>query len=196
MLLYFLLAVLLRRPLELVYHSAMSANAEVQTCLKESLQGLELIKTYNIGNQLRMRLMEKHKRFLDKCYKREMLGSFGSSGSILIEQVSNLIIIFIGFEFVSNGRLSLGELMTFFMMQAIMNDSAKELLYLQQSFRNGVVAADRLNDVVGMKDESKDGLPIGTIHEIRVEDLGFYYFGGPELFQHISFSIKNKKSLR
>ncbi len=193
--LYCGLALILRKPFYLVNHAAMSANAAVQTYLKESIQGIEFIKANNIEDNVRSYLLDKHKAFVNKLYKGNILNAYSMSGVAFIEQISNLIIIFIGFEFVHLDLISLGELMTFFMLVSLLTESAKQLTSMQQGFQSGLVAIERLNDVNYMKEEQSGEVGLKQIQEIRAEGIGFSYPGYNTLFRDVSFSLSGNEKI-
>ena len=195
LILYWVLAFLLRRPLDIVYQTSMSAKAEMNTALKEAVEGIEIIKSYNIEDRMQDQLMNKYDKYLDKNYKGDLLYSYGVSGSALIEQISNLIVIFAGFEFINGYMMSLGELMTFFMLLSIINGSANQLLSLQQDFHNGKMAIERIDDIINMQDEPIGEIKVDKIYEIEFANIYFSYFGRSKLLENISFSLKGNAKM-
>jgi len=195
LILYWILAFLLRKPLDSVYQTSMSAKAELNTALKEAVEGIEIIKSYNIEDQMKTQLMGKYNKYLQRNYKGDLLYSYGLAGSMLIEQMSNLIVIFAGFEFISGYMMSLGELMTFFMLLSIINESANQLLSMQQGFHNGKMAIERVNDIFDMQDEPIGEIRVEKISEIKVDNVCFSYFGREKLLDNISFSLKGNTKI-
>ena len=195
LILYWILAFLLRKPLDIVYQASMSAKAEINTALKEAVEGIEVIKSYNIEDHMKTQLMGKYGKYLDKNYKGDLLYSYGVAGSTLIERISNLIVIFAGFEFINGYMMSLGELMTFFMLLSIINSSANQLLSMQQGFHNGKMAIERVNDIINMQDEPIGEIRVDKICEIKAENICFSYFGRSKLLENISFSLKGNTKM-
>ena len=195
LILYWILAFLLRKPLDSVYQTSMSAKAELNTALKEAVEGIEIIKSYNIEDQMKTQLMGKYNKYLQRNYKGDLLYSYGLAGSMLIEQMSNLIVIFAGFEFISGYMMSLGELMTFFMLLSIINESANQLLSMQQGFHNGKMAIERVNDIFDMQDEPIGEIRVEKISEIKVDNVCFSYFGREKLLDNISLSLKGNTKI-
>lgn len=192
---YAILVVILHKPFEVIQHSVMSANAGVQTYFKETLQGIELIKANNVEDIVHSRLMDKYRAFKSKVYKGNILGICGSSVSTFVNQISNLIIIFAGFEFVDRRIMSLGELMTFFMLLSLLSDSAIQLVAMQQRLQGGFVSIDRLRDIMYLEDEAEGEVEIDRVREIRLDHVGFSYFDNPMLFHNISFTLSENKKL-
>ena len=195
LLLYSLLILILRKPFEIIAHSVMSANAELQTSFKESIQGIELIKVNHIEENAHARLMGKYKNLKEKSVKGSMLGLYGSSVSMFINQISGLIILFSGFEFVNRQIMTIGELMTFLSLLSLFEGSANELVSMQQQFQNGLVSIDRLKDIDYYEKEIDGEVELQHINEIRVDRVGFSYFNRPALFENISFSISGNKKI-
>jgi len=195
LLLYSLLILILRNPFEIIAHSVMSANAELQTCFKESIQGIELIKVNHIEKNAHARLMKKYKDFKEKSVKGSILGLYGSSISTFIDQISGLIILFSGIEFVNRQIMTLGELMTFLALLSLFEGSANELVSMQQQFQNGLVSIDRLKDIDYYEKEIDGEIELQHISEIRIDRVSFSYFNRPALFKNVSFTISGNKKI-
>lgn len=195
LLLYTLLVLALRKRFEVATHATMSANAEVRTYLKEAIQGMELIKANHAEKDVQARLMEKYESLKNRAYRGNILGSYSVSVSTLIEQLSNVIVIFAGFEFVEQRVMSLGELMSFFMLTSLFLDSAKQLVSMQQDFQSGLVSADRLNDVRYLDEEAEGDIRLDQVSEIRLDHVGFSFFDRPELFSDVSFTLNGQTKM-
>lgn len=192
---YFVLIFVLRKPYEAIMHSVMNANAEAQTYFKESIQGIELVKANHMEDEVHSHMMKKYVSLKRKSLKGSYLGMYSSSVCDFIDQISKLIIIFAGFDFASKGVMSLGELMTFFMLLSLLEDSAAELVSMQLSFQSGLVSIDRLKDIEYLEDEPAGEIEASHISEIQVKDLAFSYFGQPPLFMDLSFSITGRRKI-
>ena len=122
-----------------------------------------------------------------------MIGVASNSLSVLIEQVSNILIVIIGFAFVETHWITLGELFSFYLFLACMTEPIKDLLSFQSTFQSGMVALDRLEDIRYMEEERIGGtlLPEQKIN-IEVKNVCFHYPGKPPLLQKVSFCVSGE----
>ncbi len=96
---------------------------------------------------------------------------------------------------ISKSVMSLGELMTFFMLLSLLEDSASELVSMQLSVQSGLVSIDRLKDIEYLEEEPEGEIVPQRISDIQVENLAFSYFGHPPLFMNLSFAITGKQKI-
>ncbi len=192
---YIAIALLLKNKIKDTNHRIMNDNAEMQSYFKEFIQGIEVIKLYNEVENVVTKFITKYAKFADSMYHGNILGVTSSSLSILVEQISCITVIIVGFSFVDAKWISLGELFSFYLFMACMTAPIKDILSFQSVFQSGMVALERLDDINYMEDEQAGGvlLPDKPI-DIKIEQVSFHYPGKPQLFSDITFNIqKNDK---
>lgn len=179
-------------------YKIMSSNAEMQSFFKDSIQGFEVIKANNITSNIKKPLLEKYKTFTDYIYKGNLLSVFSNTLSIVTEQIGNIIIIFVGFWFVKHGKISLGELMSFYMILSCLLSPVKDILTLQPFIQSAIIAIDRVEDIFYLDEElqTNDLITLNKpIYSIEFNNVCFHYFGKEDLFSKFSMKIEGNKKL-
>ena len=193
---YVILFFAVSKPRKAMTHNAMGAADGVQSYFKELIQGSEAITTYNLENRVHTLLMEKYNDMTSRGYKVSLVGHAGLSGGFLIEHVGNLLILFMGFEFVNLKIISLGELVTFIMLLELVSDSAKQLVLTLLELQGCQVSLERVEDIFGAKDKDENkGISLEHVKEIQLKDVSFSYFGDASLLSNLSLSISGQKKL-
>lgn len=91
--------------------------------------------------------------------------------------------------------MTLGELMTFLVLLSLIENSANEMVSMQQNFQNGLVSIDRLKDIDYLEKDNEGEVELRHINEIRIEHMEFSYFNRPTLLKNISFTISENKKI-
>lgn len=179
-----------------VNYEIMSINAEMQSYFKESLQGIEVVKANNLVEQIKTKFMQKYLMYTNCIYKGNMLGVISGSASLLIEQISNIVIIFGGFILIDAGTIMLGDLLSFYMILSCLINPVKDILSLQPTFQSGIIALDRIEDIQYMEEDQNKGLDeITDIWKIQFDNVCFHYPGKDELLKNISFTVEGDKKI-
>lgn len=177
MLLYTLIVVLFRKPLERMNRDVMESTAHVESYVKEVLDGAETVKTTNQENGVIEKGKRKYIDVMKKSFREGILSGSQNILSDLVEVVGNIIIIWIGFELVLGGNITIGSLISFFIILGYFTAPVKNLIQLQPMIQTAVIAAERLNDIMELSAE-KDGI-IKEIpqnwKEIRLKNIWFQY---------------------
>ena len=188
---YIAIALLLKNKIKDTNHRIMNANAEMQSYFKEFIQGIEVIKSYNENENVVNKFITKYTMYVDNIYNGNVLGVTSNSLSTLVEQISSIVVIIVGFSFVKVGRISLGELFSFYLFMACMTEPIKDILSFQTIFQSGMVALERLEDIRYMEDEQIGGVLLpDTPMDIKFENVSFHYPGKPQLFNELTFDIQ------
>ncbi len=193
--LYAICALYYKRKLNKSNQEMMIKNADMNSYFKEVLEGMESVK---------VNVAEEEVLYKGTHYYNEMLkGHYGNDritikqGALLngIETVGNVYLLWLGFSFVSIGKLSLGELITFDMLLAFFTEPIKNLFMLQSTLQSASVAMDRLFDVFDMEIEKKiDGIPFQH-GDICMRNVSFRYGNAERVLSNISLSFPKGKLL-
>lgn len=194
--LYIIVVVSMNRPFRNVNYEIMGINAEMQSYFKESLQGIEVIKANNLVEQVKIKFLKKYYKYVNYILKGNILGVISGAIAILVEQISNMMIIFGGFFLISSNSLSLGELLSFYMILSCLITPIKDILSLQPTFQSGVIAVDRIEDIQYMEDEeNRGGERLSDLYKIQFQNVSFHYPGKETLIKNVSFEVNGKKKI-
>lgn len=180
-LIYSLIIVLFKKPIRNINQDVMVSNAIVSSYLKESIDGIETVKSFNAEKAVQASIKSKFIDFVNKNVKGTMIYTWQEALSQIIATVGVMIVLWVGTYLVSNGEITLGELITFYAMFGYFLNPIKNLLDLQPRIQSAVVAADRLNDVLEIPKEKADA--------DLIDEISLY---APIEFDNVSFKYGNR----
>lgn len=188
--LYVLVALVLRNRIQVTNYEIMNDNAEMQSFFKEFLQGIEIIKMNNACDVMEETFINKYTKYVNSIYRGNMIGVASGTLSALIEQISSIVIVVLGFVFVDAQVFSLGELLSFYMFLTCMTEPIKDILSFQTTIQAGIVSLNRLEDIRYMEDE-KSGDELLDEKEMRIdlENIHFHYPGKQDLLKDVSLHV-------
>lgn len=194
---YVIVMFFLNNAIKNINYKIMEENAIMQSYFKETLQGFEVIKANNIVRAINNIFMTRYKGYENSIYNGNLLNAMVSSIAILIEQVSNIIIIILGFNLVREGEISLGELLSFYMILSCLVSPIKDILSMQPAYLAAKVSMDRLEDIQYMEQEisSRKEKIVDKITSIEFKNVCFSYQGKEELLKNISFKVSGNKKI-
>lgn len=190
---YAIVVLIYRGPVERANRSVMENNAVVQSYLKESIDGIETVKIHSADGQVKETTARKFNRFLNAVVKNSLISLSQDTIAGTVEMIGTVIILWIGFALVLGGEITLGSLMTFYVLLSYFTEPIKNLIELQPTIQTAIVAADRLNDILDLQEEEQssegeDRLP--PAREWTFDHVDFRY-GNQELtLKDISLCVK------
>lgn len=158
-LLYIIIVTIYRKPIENKYIRVMEDNAILQSWLKESIDGLEMVKAHNAVDETKKDTKERSVRLIKSLVSSSLLSLSQETVISLVDSIGGIILLWIGFNKVLTSEMTLGSLMTFYALFAYFSGPIKSLLELQPLIQKAAVANDRLSDVMGL-----------TLEEVGIED--------------------------
>lgn len=169
-------------------------EAEKESVLVESVNGIGTIKALSSENEAARRLEEK----LVTCIKKSIqLGTMANTENALQDFVSSagtLAVYWIGSLLIFKGEMSLGQLISFVTLSGYFLGPLGRLLTLQQSIQQSIIASDRLSEVLDMPEESENSGELAKIETIKgdicVENVSFSYGTRGSALNNVSFKIK------
>ncbi|QNG27773.1 ABC transporter transmembrane domain-containing protein [Synechococcus sp. HK01-R] len=176
----------------LIRHQAQYA-ARTQSHLIETLGGIQTVKAQHFELNSRWRWQERYSGQIAEGFKSVVLGSSASEVGNFLNQLSSLLIIWVGVYQVVNGELSLGQLIAFRIIAGYVTGPILRLSSLWQGFQQVGISMERLADIVdqvpeaGDRDEGQISLPPiqGDVNfealRFRFNTQGPYQIDGVEL---------------
>lgn len=172
--------------------SFMEKNAGVQSFMKESIDGIETVKSTNSEQQIKDKMSSKFYSFIDAAIKKSSIVVSQDALITGIETVGIAAILWKGFSMVLLGQTSLGSLVTFYILLGYFITPIKNLIELQPVMQSAVVAADRINDILELPTECTKNTKkplVSPIKQWTISNLSFRYGNGDLLLHNISFSF-------
>ena len=178
--LYVLVMVVFRKPLREINHKEMEQGAVVTSYVKESIDGVETVKAYNYMDAVKQKARELYTKLVDFAVKDSILSSVQNALLSLIASVGIVLLLWTGAGLCIRGTLTLAELFMFYYMLSFFLDPVKRLVELQPTMQTATVAAERLNDVLDAKPETRDGAVPASLQ-------------GDIVFSHVDFRYGNRE---
>lgn len=188
--LYALIMLFYRRPIENINRKVMENNARVQSFLKESIDGIETIKSHQAEAHIKDKNTSKFNKLVNSVFVNSIISTSQDCVCDFIELCGTIVILWVGFGMVLNGSVSIGSLITFYALLSYFIEPIKNLIGLQPMIQTAIVAAERLNDILDINAESLNNNS-RTLFCEKVEFRGVNFrYGNNELtLKNISLQI-------
>ena len=172
------------------------AQAKTQSHLIEILSGIETVKAQHFEITARWKWQDRYRHFVDEGFKSVALGSASGEIGKFLNQLSGLLILWVGMWLVLKGDFTLGQLIAFRIIAGNVTGPLLQLSGLYQSFQTVQLSMERLSDVLDQTPElgkSEYGqIAIPAIQgDVRFEDVLFRFgSSGPYQVQNVSIGIQ------
>ena len=178
----------------LIRHQAQY-SARTQSHLIETLAGIQTVKAQHFELNSRWRWQERYSGQIAEGFKSVVLGSSASEIGNFLNQLSSLLIIWVGVYQVVGGTLSLGQLIAFRIIAGYVTGPILRLSSLWQGFQQVGLSMERLADIVDQPSEAGDDdaeqIALPPIRgEVRIEGLKFRFgTSGPHQIDNVDLTI-------
>lgn len=158
-------------------------SAQTQSHLIETLSGIQTVKAQHFELNSRWKWQERYSGQIAEGFKSVVLGSSISEVGNFLNQLSSLLIIWVGVYQVVDGNLSLGQLIAFRIIAGYVTGPILRLSSLWQGFQQVGISMERLRDIVdqsaeaGDNDADKISLP-PIVGRINFESVSFQFAKG------------------
>jgi ATP-binding cassette, subfamily B, bacterial HlyB/CyaB len=129
------------------------ANARVQAHLVETLGGMETVKGQGMELHSRWRWQQLYGTQILAGFRNTVTSTAAGSTSRLLEQLSGLLVLWVGAAMVLKGSMTLGQLIAFRILAGYVTSPLLRLANLWQSFQETSLSLERLADIVDHPEE-------------------------------------------
>ena len=170
--------------------------AKTQSHLIETLGGIQTVKAQHFELNSRWKWQERYSGQIAEGFKSVVLGSSISEIGNFLNQLSSLLIIWVGVYQVVNGELSLGQLIAFRIIAGYVTGPILRLSGLWQGFQQVGISMERLADIVDQTPEAGqnevDQISLPPIKgKVEFKDLIFRFErSGPYQLDNVNLSIE------
>lgn len=164
------------------------ASARTQSHLIEVLGGIETVKAQHFELTARWKWQDRYRHFVDEGFKSVALGSAAGEIGGFLNQLSGLLVLWVGMWLVLEGNFTLGQLIAFRIISGNVTGPLLQLSQLYQGFQTVQLSMERLGDIVDQNPELGRAEDLGQISmppvhgAVRFEDVQFR-FGADGPFQ-------------
>lgn len=190
--LYGVVLMVYRKPIETSNRAAMESNAVLQSFLKESVDGVETVKAAGAAEQIKATASRKFLHYINSVVKAGLISISQETLSEAVQAIGTVVILWLGFAMVAGGGISLGSLITFYALLGYFIQPIRNLVELQPTIQTALVAADRLNDILDLPPESASygtGEQLGTVSAWKVKEVDFRYGNRELALKRVTFEV-------
>ena len=171
-------------------------NAETQSHLVEVLTGIQTVKAQNIELKSRWTWQERYSKYVAEGFRNVITSTAAGSLSNFLNQLSGLLVLWVGAYLVLQGQLTLGQLIAFRIIAGYVTSPLLRLAQLWQNFQETALSLERLSDIIDNPREAEDSdrrnIPMPVIDgKVRFEDLSFRFRNdGPLQLVNVDLEIQ------
>ncbi len=174
-------------------------EAEKNASMYESINGISTIKGLATEKKAYDRI---EARIVDSAYKGLELGNMGNFQQELQNFISGcgtLALYWIGSLMIFDGKISLGQLISFNTLSGFFLGPLRRLLTMQLHLQEVMISAERLTDIIDMEEECRDEENKEEVErlegEIEFRNVSFSYGTRGRAVENISFKIPAGKKV-
>ena len=193
--LYGLIVYGFKNSIEKINRETMVSSADLTSYLVQSLNGVETIKAFNAEEEVNLKTETKFIKLMKNTLKNGYINNFQISLKSLAKGVFSIAILWIGTTQVLNGRISLGELLTFNALLVYFLNPIENIIGLQPTLQTAIVAAERLSEILDLNleksiHENKKIEPKTLKGDIEFNNVDFRYGSRSLILKKINMNIK------
>ena len=172
-------------------------NAITQSHLVEVLTGVQTVKAQNVENVSRWKWQELYTKYISRSFQKTITGTALGETSKVLQQLSQLLILWVGASQVLEGNLSLGQLIAFRIISGYVTQPLLRLSTIWQNIQELKVSFERLADIIDTPEEASEKerskIPLPSVDgTVEIENVSFSFnYGQPDVLKNINLSVKS-----
>lgn len=175
------------------YSKSMSQNAEVQSYLYESLNGVATVKALNAEEIVNVEYEKKKMTAIETGWTLNRYGISQGLISGLINGISGILVYWIGCSSILDGLMSFGTLITFNSLLGYFTGPLFRLINIQNQVQEALVAAERVGEILELEVEKDEKVKYITPEKleghIKFEDVTFAYGSRRPVYEKLNLEI-------
>ena len=195
--LYFLIYWITNKLNKKVERQLMEDSADLESHLVESLNSVRTIKQFGLETFENNKTDNHFSKLLKTIYKSFLNSLFSGSSSEFLSRIFTIILLWVGSRYVIDQTITPGELLSFYALIGYFTSPVMELIGLNKTIQNAVIAADRLFEIMDLEREEatdKFELTRENIGHIEFKNVEFSYGSRVDVFKDFSCSIPKGKT--
>ena len=122
------------------------AQAKTQSHLIEVIGGIQTVKAQHFELTARWKWQDRYRHFVTEGFKSVALGSTAGEIGGFLNQISGLLVLWIGMSLVLKGEFTLGQLIAFRIISGNVTGPLLQLAGLYQGFQGVQLSMEHLSD--------------------------------------------------
>ncbi|MFO8234396.1 MAG: peptidase domain-containing ABC transporter [Bacteroidales bacterium] len=180
-------------------HRRFAQLSDNQSNLIQLITGMQEIKLQNCEKQKRWEWESIQARLFRVKIKSLSLQQYQQAGGVFINEVKNVIIIFIAAKAVIEGSMTLGMMMAVQFIIGQLNSPVQQLINFLHTSQDAKISLERLGEIHNKDDEEDVSAPKISIlpekADININSLYFQYEGphSPYVLEDVNLKIPENK---
>lgn len=195
--LFILISLFLKKKIKINKREFMENDSQVTTSLKESIDGIETIKSFNYAKIIKQKMEVQFYKLLKSIYRCNVLENNLTAIISAISSIGIVIIIVFGVIEVTQSNLSIGLLFTFYVLCGYFLSPFVDLVGMQTEIQTAFIAFQRLGDLMNLDSENfDDGEMLKNFKsDIIFNDVCFNYGYRELVLKNMSLKIKSGQKI-
>ena len=194
--LYVLPVIAYRKPIKNINHEILEQDAQVESYLKESIDGIETVKAYQIENKVEEKTETLFVKLINKVVKGSIINVSLDTIVSTVTTIGTVCLFWVGTYLCRGNIIDFGEMFSFYYLLGSFLTPVGNLIDLQPTFQTALVAAERLEDIVSIDTEnSSDSDNIDLNGDIELRNVSFRYGFRNLILNNINMTIKKGQKI-
>jgi ATP-binding cassette subfamily B protein len=177
-------------PVKKINRAYMASNAQMTSYVKESISGIETIKAFSYEAKTKQEAKKLYLELANQAFKGQIIYGIQDSLSGTVANMGIVTILWIGSTFIAGNTLTVSTLFTFYYLFDFFVEPVKNIVELQPTLQTASIAAERLNDIIGVQVEKRcSGYREFVSGDITLENVSFRYGYRDLVLNNISICI-------
>jgi HlyB family type I secretion system ABC transporter len=163
-------------------------NAKSQSHLVEVIAGIQTVKAQNVELRSRWKWQERYTQYVMAGFKTVTTFTTANSATTFLNQISSLLVLWVGSYLVLDGKLTLGQLIAFRIISGYVTSPLLRLTQLWQNFQETALSLERIADILdtpmeadeidspGERLRQRGNIPMPTIRgKVKFDNVSFRF---------------------
>lgn len=193
MIMYFIVIKIFNKIFDYYIKEHQELNASINSYMVESINNIDTIKFLSLEDNINNNMDIKYNKYLNNSYKFERIYNLQKFIKDIINYLGLTTIIFLGVLMVIDGKMTLGQVITYNSMIIYFLEPIKSIIGLELLLKKTKISIERVDELYELEKEQND-LNIKTITkrlkgDIIVKDLNYSYNGRKNVLNYINLKI-------
>ncbi len=170
----------------------MEHGADLESQLVESLNSVKTIKQFGLEDFANIKTETRFIKLLKTVYRSGINSIFAGNSSEFLNRAFVIVLLWTGSYFVIDRTITPGELLSFYAILGYFTSPAAQLVEMNKTIQNALIASDRLFEIMDLEresDENKIELRKDLLGDIRFEKIKFSYGTRVDVFEDFNLVI-------
>lgn len=180
-----------------VERQLMEDSADLESHLVESINSVRTIKQFGLETFENNKTDNLFSKLLKTIYKSILNSLFSGNSTEFLSRIFTIILLWAGSNYVIDQTITPGELLSFYALIGYFTSPVTQLIGLNKTIQNAVIAADRLFEIMDLEREEmtdKFELTRENIGDISFKNIEFSYGSRVDVFKNFSCFIPKGKT--